>query len=780
MSIENYGRYQLLKRIATGGMAQIYLARQSGLEGFEKLLVVKRILPHLAENQDFVRMFLDEARIAARLNHPNVVQIFDLGSQDGSYFIAMEYIHGEDVRRVWKRGANRGRTLPLPLVCRVMMDACAGLDYAHKKADAAGKPLGIVHRDISPQNILVTFEGEVKVVDFGIAKAADQATVTRSGVLKGKYSYMSPEQARGERLDRRSDIFALGIVLHELLTGHRLFKRTNDIQTLNAVTECKVPAPSALNPEVPADLDRLVLKALARTPEQRFEDAAELQLALEEWLISHQLASSSALLATYMQELYADRIEQEKRAGEVLLELADEAPHSASLAPPGPAPDEGGISLSGSERATQLGMPSVSDLENTHAARPGASRATPAREDLRRSGDRSVVPPDELRRSGDRSVVPPGELRRSGERSVVPPGELRRSGERPAEAQELRKSAELRSSSLKLSGDLKTPELRQSGADRAAPRFETNRFELPESGEESQTTQAGGSPWDGIEVSASVRFGQPRPKRRLLPMLAAAILLATLSAVGVGAWVRGSRPQAPVLASLQLRSEPAGARISLDGQHRPGVVTPCSLPEVEPGTHALQLELDGHLTHRLELVVRQGGVLEVPLIRLAPEPPPVVPVESPVAVAGPAEAGPAGPVPFTIRSRPLGAMVLIDGKSAGRTPYTVEAAVGAALDFRIELAGFAPVSRTVRVEGPGPQEATVNLERRSAKGKVRFVVTPWATVSCNSLELGETPLADQELAVGTYQCRFVHPELGTVHRRVEVRANDLSKVLVQF
>ncbi len=795
MSIENYGRYQLLKRIATGGMAQIYLARQTGLEGFEKLLVVKRILPHLAENQDFVRMFLDEARIAARLNHPNVVQIFDLGSQDGSYFIAMEYIHGEDVRRVWKRGANRGRTLPLPLVCRVMMDACAGLDYAHKKADAAGKPLGIVHRDISPQNILVTFEGGVKVVDFGIAKAADQATVTRSGVLKGKYSYMSPEQARGEKLDRRSDIFALGIVLHELLTGHRLFKRTNDIQTLNAVTECKVPPPSALNPEVPSDLDRLVLKALARTPDQRFEDAAELQLALEEWLISHQLASSSALLATYMQELYADRIEQEKHAGEVLLELAEEAAQSASQAPPAPAPDEGGISLSGSERATQLGMPSVADLENTHAARPGASRATPAREDLRRSGDRSVVPAEELRRSGDRSVVPADELRRSGDRSVVPADELRRSGdrsavpadelrrsgERPGEARgspELRRSAELRSSSPKQSGELRISDLRQSGADRAAPRFQTNRFELPEAGEESQTTQAGGSPWDGIEVSASVRFGQPRPKRRLLPMMAAAILLATLSAVGVGAWVRGSRPQAPVLASLQLISEPPGARVSLDGRQLPGVVTPCSLPEVEPGTHALQLELDGHLTHRLELLVRQGGVLEVPLIRLAPEPPPVVPVESPESAE--VASVTAAPVPITIRSRPLGAVVLIDGKRAGRTPYTVEAAAGAELDFRIELAGFAPVSRTVRVEGPGPQEATVNLERRSAKGKVRFVVNPWATVSCNSMELGETPLADQELAVGTYQCRFVHPELGTVTRRVEVRANDLSKVLVQF
>jgi eukaryotic-like serine/threonine-protein kinase len=199
--MESYGRYQLVKKLATGGMAQIYLARQQGPEGFEKMLVVKRILPHLAENDDFITMFLDEARIAARLNHPNIVQIFDLGAQDDSYFIAMEFIHGEDLRKIWKQAERLENPFPLPLICRVIIDACAGLDYAHKKLDAAGKPLNIVHRDISPQNILVSFEGGVKVVDFGIAKAADQATVTKSGVLKGKYSYMSPEQSTGSHVE---------------------------------------------------------------------------------------------------------------------------------------------------------------------------------------------------------------------------------------------------------------------------------------------------------------------------------------------------------------------------------------------------------------------------------------------------------------------------------------------------------------------------------------------------------------------------------------------------
>ncbi len=319
---EEYGKFQLLKKLATGGMAQIYLARHEGIEGFERLCVVKRILPHLAENQDFVQMFLDEAKIAARLNHPNIVQIYDLGALDDSYFIAMEFIHGEDLRRIWKRADGAGKELPIPFVLRVIADACAGLDYAHKKSEN-GRPLNIVHRDISPQNVLVTFEGAVKVVDFGIAKAADKMTETRSGVLKGKYSYMSPEQASAREVDARTDIFALGVLLYELLTGTRLFKRNNDVATLRAVTECAVAPPSQVNTRIPGDLDGIVLKALARFPEVRFQQAVELQLALEGWLLDHQLPSSSAYVSSWMRELYGDRLAAEQVAGQPLPDLSE-------------------------------------------------------------------------------------------------------------------------------------------------------------------------------------------------------------------------------------------------------------------------------------------------------------------------------------------------------------------------------------------------------------------------------------------------------------------------
>ncbi|MFZ5445945.1 MAG: serine/threonine protein kinase [Myxococcota bacterium] len=375
MSLETYGRYQLLKKLATGGMAQIYLARQLGPEGFEKLLVVKRILPHLAENEDFITMFLDEARIAARLNHPNIVQIFDLGAQDDSFFIAMEFIHGEDVRRVWKHADKVGRPIPLALICRIIIDACSGLDYAHKKPDAQGRPLNIVHRDISPQNILVSFEGGVKVVDFGIAKAADQATVTKSGVLKGKYSYMSPEQAAGQAIDCRTDIFALGVVLYELLTGTRLFKRATDIQTLNAVTECSVAPPSEVNTRVPADLSAIVMKALAKDRTARFGEARQLGAALEKWLLDNQQNGSSAALAEFMHEIYAERLAREAEEGRLLVETAEHSRGEEGLGGPEKAtPSIGGLKRpTQSMRATQSAARPKRDLEATAAERPARS-----------------------------------------------------------------------------------------------------------------------------------------------------------------------------------------------------------------------------------------------------------------------------------------------------------------------------------------------------------------------------------------------------------------------
>ncbi|MCC7072905.1 MAG: protein kinase [Deltaproteobacteria bacterium] len=320
-----FDRYELLKKLATGGMAEIFLAKQSGLEGFEKVVVLKRILPHLAQDEEFVSMFLDEARIAAKLSHPNVVQIYDLGKADGTYYIAMEYVSGRNVQHLIGKAQQRGEMTPVEHVCRILAGVCDGLHYAHSRKDYDGTPLNIVHRDISPQNILVSFAGGVKVVDFGIAKASTQLAQTRAGVLKGKYAYMSPEQVRGARVDHRSDLFAVGLVMYEMLTGVRAFERDSSLKTLKAIVQEKPLNPRELNPDVPMEVVKLLSKALEKNPDRRYKTAQEMQLALEDYLEASPKKSNNVRLSRYMFDIFDDELNAKdgtlvvKGIGEVII-----------------------------------------------------------------------------------------------------------------------------------------------------------------------------------------------------------------------------------------------------------------------------------------------------------------------------------------------------------------------------------------------------------------------------------------------------------------------------
>ncbi|MEW5848088.1 MAG: protein kinase [Myxococcota bacterium] len=314
------GKYELLRKIATGGMAEVFLARQTGFRGFEKLVVIKRILPHLAQNEAFVKMFLDEARTAADLRHPNVVSVYEIHEDKGTYFISMEFLHGQDVRRILRRASEASEPVPLGHALQIVMDAASGLHYAHAKTDLNGRALDIVHRDISPQNILVTYDGSTKILDFGVAKAASQTFETASGVLKGKYSYMSPEQASGEPVDHRTDQFALGIVAYELTTMKRLFYRNSDVMTLHAVMECEVPPPSSVVSGYPPALERILMKALSRKAHDRFGNCQELVLALEEYLAHQGVVHSPARVGQYMRTLFAATLQHEQLA-EPMLEV---------------------------------------------------------------------------------------------------------------------------------------------------------------------------------------------------------------------------------------------------------------------------------------------------------------------------------------------------------------------------------------------------------------------------------------------------------------------------
>ncbi len=299
-----FGRYQLMRRLATGGMGEIFLARSAGAAGFEKLVVIKRVLPRLARNQEFLQLFLAEARIAAGLNHPNIAQIFELGQEGNDWFLTMEYVAGHDLQRVLYRARSEGKPIPLGARLRVIADAAAGLDHAHRATDGEGRPLGIVHRDVSPHNVLVGFDGGVKLIDFGVAKATHLIEPHRPALLRGKAPYMSPEQATGQPVDARSDVFSLGAVLWETLTGRRLFRGDSDREVLRQIVEGTVPPPSSLNPEVSGSLDALTLRALERSPKDRYGDAGALRFALEELMLSEQLASSSAHLETSLRALY--------------------------------------------------------------------------------------------------------------------------------------------------------------------------------------------------------------------------------------------------------------------------------------------------------------------------------------------------------------------------------------------------------------------------------------------------------------------------------------------
>jgi serine/threonine protein kinase len=259
------GRYEILAPIGSGGMATIYLGRIAGPAGFEKPIALKVIHTHLSEDPQFVEMFFDEARIASQLQHPNIVQIFELGESQGTYFIAMEYLRGETVGAMVLRVIGDGsRRMDPRIACHVIMQAAEGLHYAHEVKDFDDEHLGLVHRDISPQNLFVTYSGSVKLMDFGIARAKGLAHSTRPGSLKGKFSYMSPEQVRGKEIDRRSDVFSLGVVLWESLAGKRLFKGRNDLESLRLVGEAKVVPVSQIRPGIPPYLDQVVAKALAR------------------------------------------------------------------------------------------------------------------------------------------------------------------------------------------------------------------------------------------------------------------------------------------------------------------------------------------------------------------------------------------------------------------------------------------------------------------------------------------------------------------------------------
>jgi tetratricopeptide (TPR) repeat protein len=308
-----FGKYQLLDKIAVGGMAELYRAKVTGDYGFEKQVAIKKILPHLSDEGNLVKAFIDEAKLAALLQHENIVQIYDFGNLNGEYFIAMEYLFGKDLRKLSYKAKAKAAPIDLENTLYVISRICAGLDYSHNLKDLQGKPLNIIHRDINPQNIIITYEGQVKIIDFGIAKAASHNSTTHEGLIKGKLAYMSPEQANGKIIDHRSDIFSSGIILYELLAGQRMFQG----ETMHIYTQVRdaVYEPlESLMPDLPARLHEVVQHALAKEPDQRYQSGGEMLADLEECIYQLSFRPNARNFAVCVKDLFKREFAAEENA----------------------------------------------------------------------------------------------------------------------------------------------------------------------------------------------------------------------------------------------------------------------------------------------------------------------------------------------------------------------------------------------------------------------------------------------------------------------------------
>jgi serine/threonine protein kinase len=401
-----FGKYLLLERINVGGMAEVFIAKAFGVEGFERFLAIKKILPTMAEDQEFITMFIDEARVSVQLNHANVVHIHELGKYEETYYIAMEYVAGRDLRTILERYRRRKEIMPTAQAVYIASKMCEGLDYAHRKKDARGQDLAIIHRDVSPQNILISYEGEVKVIDFGIAKAANRAQKTQAGILKGKFGYMSPEQVRGMDIDRRSDIFAVGVILYEMLTGEKLFVGESDFSTLEKVRNAEVPPARHFNPNIPVGLEKVVLKALAREPEERYQWASDLQEDLMKFLLAGDAIYSGKHLSAYMKEAFAEDMlrEAEKMERYASIEKPDQLESSGISATPTPPPR----AVRKPSMVTPVGPQPPAPVSRSEKLPPPPLVPPPTAEELAEmdgAGDKTQIVDSSIALSGDAPVL---------------------------------------------------------------------------------------------------------------------------------------------------------------------------------------------------------------------------------------------------------------------------------------------------------------------------------------------------------------------------------------
>ncbi len=689
-----FGKYLLLERVNVGGMAEVFKAKAFGVEGFERLVAVKRILPSIAEDQEFITMFIDEAKIAVQLTHANIAQIFDLGKVADSYFIAMEFVRGKDLRAIFDRVRKRGETVPVPMACYCVMKVCEGLDYAHNKKDAASRNLNLVHRDVSPQNVLISYDGEIKLIDFGIAKAANKAGKTQAGILKGKFGYMSPEQVRGLPLDRRSDIFAVGIVLYELLTGERLFVGESDFSTLEKVRNVEIMPPSTYNRKIPEELEQIVLKALAKDVDDRYQTAMDLHDDLQSFMYTSGNFFARKDLAAYMKKSFQEEITREEARDEQYRQIKAPGAESGAEA----------FNTLPSRKDRPPSPPSLGEAANvSKAPPPPPPRPKPTLLGMGGSAPPPPPPPPPAAPAGPALDMDWDDDELATAIYDKPAGP----GMSPTP------SSPGLSSAPPIAGGPSVPSPMLGAAAAAHPSLS------PVSTQPRSHKPGNPSPFDDVaapsDAPASPRAPELREPTELTRNekddkgslgLVIGGGVALLLIIGGGLWFM-LRPPAP--GTIQLATEPPDPVVLFDEAPVPATSSPFVIANVPPGPHLIEVRKRGYRTWSSQVELAPGQDLRLPDVRLVPA------GEAPVA------SGTAG---FTVASSPSGAKVLVDGvERSERTPASIQGLTPGAHTIRLEMSGRPPWETTVNLTA-GQVVAIPEVVLGAGQVAVRFLSEP--------------------------------------------------------
>lgn len=781
-----FGKYLLLDRIAVGGMAEVYTAKSFGIEGFEKIIAIKRILPTMAEDQDFISMFIDEAKIAGHLTHANIVPIYELGKIGESHYIAMEYVWGKDLLQIMNRFRRMRRHMPPVMAAWIASKMLEGLDYSHRKRDRHGRPMGIIHRDVSPQNALVSFEGQIKMIDFGIAKAASRNTKTQAGVLKGKFGYMSPEQVRGLPIDHRSDIFAASTCLHEMLTGERLFVGESDFSTLEKVRSADVTPPSQLVAEISPDLEAIVLKGLAREPDERWQTAGEMQEELQRFIALQRPPFGTSKLNTWMRTAFAPEIAKEKSRLDSFNKVGHPGAAAVAAQPripspearrPAPPPQGAGA---GTEEIDLL-----DEIEDEFAGEATMITASPFDEMLEQRGqmeELSEEPTQIFFTADDLEEIDDSPPATAPAGSVPAPAAPWAS---PAPGPHLGGAYGVQVAPLP------TPAPRPLASTQAipaaslpmgpAPTPQPYHNQQPHQPHAFAQPPGPGPAERNLHTVEVQRQAVPAKKKRGAGKWIAVAALAAVVVIGASmsaAYFFFAREQTGIV-SIRVNPERADARIFVDGVQRGRA--PLVLEHVPAGDHQIQVRAEGYQESTRTVPVGAGSTA---MLEIALEAQLVVAAADPIPTPPQIAAAPDIPpevVPPTPAVEPPPAAPVVAPRVVAPVAHPVPQAAPHAAEAR--------TPRPVRVEEPQPRPVPVRPDppeestgrRRAGTGTLTINTMPWARVFIDGRDTGRnTPVRNLTVPAGQHTIGLRTND-GTMHTvTVTVAAGATERIVRQL